>query len=150
VSNAGGDKLAPPPEAPAPQALRAPPAPAPTPPVAAAVPLPAPVATAPKPAVEKPVAAAAEKHPMATPAGRNTLVQLAAVRTEEAAKSEWQRLSHRMPDLLGQRAPAISKVDHDGTTLWRLRTGGFSDTAQANAFCEKVRAKGSGCSVAEF
>ena len=147
MSGTSADKLAPPPETPAPQDLRAPPAPAPV----AAAPVPAPLSVAAKPAAEKPAAAAVEKRSVVQPAaGRSTLVQLAAMRSEEAAKVEWQRLSHRMPDLLGQRRPAISKVDHDGTTLWRVRTGGFDDTAQASAFCEKIRAKGAGCSVAEF
>jgi hypothetical protein len=77
-------------------------------------------------------------------------VQLAAVSSEAAAKSEWQRLQQRMPDLLDSRQPAISKIDRDGHILWRVRTGGFSDSAQATVFCERVRAKGAGCSVADF
>src|SRR5262249_25009493 len=126
-------KLAPPPEAPAPQALRAPP-PQVTPAPVAAPPVPAAVAAAPKPVVvAKPVPAlapAAEKH-AATPASGNTLVQLTAVHSEDAANSEWQRLSKRLPDLLAQRKPAFSKTEHDGRTLWRVRTGGFSDVSQA-------------------
>ncbi len=77
-------------------------------------------------------------------------MQLAAVRSEDAAKSEWERLSKRMPDLLGQHHPAFSKTERDGQTLWRVRTGGFNDVAQATQFCERVRAKGAGCSVADF
>jgi SPOR domain len=148
----GDGKLAPPPETPDPQALRAPP-PAPTaqPPVAAAA-VPAPAAS---PAPAKSAAAAAkppapsDKHPAAAATG-STQVQLAAVRSEEAAKSEWQRLSKRVPDLLGQRRPAFSKTEHDGRTLWRVRAGGFADVPQATSFCEKLRAKGVGCSVADF
>lgn len=144
------DKLAPPPEAPAPQALRAPP-----PPVAAA-PTPAPiappvVAAAPlKPVAAKPVPAPDKRAAVAAPTGKDMLVQLAAVRTEADAKSEWERLTKRMPDLFGPRRPAISKTDHDGRTLWRVRTGGFADLTQAKDFCERVRAKGTGCTVAEF
>jgi hypothetical protein len=169
-------KLAPPPEAPAPQALRAPPPPpavvaAPAPvaaavpaapkPVAAAIPAPAkPVAVvipAPaKPTVEKPVATPDKRAAVAAapernaPVAKGALVQFAAVSSQEAAKTEWQRLEKRMPDLLGHRQPAISKIDHDGHILWRVRTGGFSDVAHATAFCERVRAKGAGCSVADF
>ena len=143
-------KLAPPPETPAPQALRAPP-PA-TPPVVAtpaAVAVPTPTAAAPaKPVAAKP-AAQPEKRP-AAPSAAGAQVQLAAVRSEEAAKSEWERLSKRLPELLGQHRPAFSKTEHDGRTLWRVRAGGFADVPQATTFCEKVRAKGVGCSVAEF
>jgi hypothetical protein len=147
---AGDGKLAPPPEAPAPQALRSPPPPPPV--VAAPAPTPAPAmvpAASPvpvKPAVQAKPATAQEKRPGAN----NALVQLAAVQSEDAAKSEWQRLSKRMPDLFGQRRPAFSKTEHQGHALWRVRTGGFADAAQAATFCEKVRAKGVGCSVADF
>ena len=154
--NGAVDKLAPAPETPDPQALRAPPplpvVPAPLA-VAPAAPAPASVATA-KPIQAKPIpvpdkrAAVVPDH--APPAGKDAFVQLAAVRTADAAKSEWERLSKRMPDLLGQHHPAISKVDRDGQTLWRVRTGGFTDVTQAKDFCDRVRAKGSGCSVADF
>jgi hypothetical protein len=151
-TSAAVGKLAPPPEVPAPQALRAPPpAPATAPPAAATL-APNPVPSAPaasgKAVAAKP-AGTADKHPAAAPAN-GALVQLAAVRSEDAAKSEWDRLSKRLPDLLGQRRPAFSKTEHDGHTLWRVRAGGFADPAQASTFCEKVRAKGVGCSVADF
>ncbi len=173
-------KLAPPPETPNPQAMRAPPPPAviaaPAPlapsaaPSAAARLAPEKSAVAPVKAVAMPVpdkAAATDKTAVVpdkhaatavagptpdhnTPAAKGALVQLAAVSSEEAAKVEWQRLQKRLPDLLDHRQPAISKTDRDGHVLWRLRTGGFSDVAQATVFCEHVRAKGTGCSVADF
>jgi hypothetical protein len=77
-------------------------------------------------------------------------VQLAAVGTENAAHQEWQRLAHRMPDVVGTHHPVFSKVDHDGHTLWRVRTGDFATEAEANQFCQQVRAKGGGCAVAAF
>jgi hypothetical protein len=145
-------KLAPPPEAPAPLALLAPP------PAAVATPAPAPAApatAAAKPATDKPAApaekrAAAPTPDRAAPVAKGALVQLAAVTSEEAARSEWQRLEKRMPDLFGRRQPAISKIERSGHTLWRVRTGGFSDVAQATAFCERVHAKGASCSIADF
>src|SRR5262249_7873193 len=111
-------KLAPPPEAPAPQALRAPP---PAPPAPAA----APAAVQPvvaKPARAKPVAEPEKRQAVAPQTGK-TAVQLAAVRSEDAAKAEWQRLSTRMPDLFGARKPSFNKTERDGQTLWRVRTG---------------------------
>ena len=154
----GSGKLAPPPEAPAPQALRAPPPPVPAQPLVAATPLPPAVAPAPaaaKPTVEKPAPATEQRVTAVTPernapAAKQALVQLAAVSSEEAAKLEWQRLEKRMGDLFSHHQPSFTKIERNGQTLWRLRTGGFSDVAQATAFCERVRAKGAGCAVAEF
>jgi hypothetical protein len=151
-------KLAPGSEAPAPQDIKPPPvaaaAPPPAapaamapPPVVAAAPIAPPATSAAKPPA--PAHAVAADHP-GHPAGGKTLVQLAALTSEDAAKSEWERLAKRMPDLLGKRQPAVSKIDRDGKTWYRLRTGGFSDIAQATAFCEQVRAKGNGCSIAAF
>jgi SPOR domain len=153
-NQAADGKLGPPPETPVPQALASSPPPAlpltPIAPTSAPAPAPAIATTAasPKPAAAKPTAAPEKRQP--TPAVANTLVQLAAVRSETAAKSEWERLSKRLPDLLSQHRPAFSKTEHDGHTLWRVRTGGFADTTQATAFCERVRAKGASCSVADF
>jgi cell division septation protein DedD len=93
-------------------------------------------------------APATERAAVAPP--KAALVQLAAVTSEESARSEWQRLEKRMPDLFGHRQPAFSKTERSGHTLWRVRTGGFSDVAQATAFCERVRAKGATCSIADF
>jgi hypothetical protein len=55
-----------------------------------------------------------------------------------------------MPDVVGAHHPVFSKVDHDGHTLWRVRTGDFATEAEANQFCQQVRAKGGGCAVAAF
>ena len=55
-----------------------------------------------------------------------------------------------MPDVLGSRQPTIIKVERDGKTLWRLRSAGFTDVPQARTFCDKVRAKGGSCTVADF
>ncbi|MBV9757128.1 MAG: SPOR domain-containing protein [Alphaproteobacteria bacterium] len=168
------EALAPPPETPAPAALHAPHAEAPKPPPAASAPAhpiigattpataPAPPqrpATAEAPAAGTParpptphappakLLAAAE--PATHPAGR-TEVQLAAVTSEEAAKTEWDRLARRMPELLGGHRPLVIRAEHDGHVVWRLRTGGFGDAGAAGVFCEHVRAKGGGCAIASF
>lgn len=76
-------------------------------------------------------------------------VQFAAVPTEGAADAEWQRLQRQMPKLLSSRQPVITKVERDGHTFWRLRTGGFANAAQATGFCRQVRAAGRDCSIGE-
>jgi hypothetical protein len=50
-----------------------------------------------------------------------------------------------MPALLSARQPVLIKAERNGHTLWVVRTGGFSDVAQASAFCGQVRAAGGGC-----
>ena len=81
---------------------------------------------------------------------KGTQVQLAALGSEDAARAEWAHLSKRFPDLLGGRQPSFSKTERDGKVFWRLRTGGFTDTAQATGFCERARAKGATCSIASY
>lgn len=159
-AGSAAEAMAPPPEAPAPQALRAqikarqaapeaaPPAEAPLPPPSRAVPLPVPPPPAPVAALPPPVAAAPVR-PAAPPAG-GVQVQLAAMDSEAGAVAEWQRLAKRVPDLLASRHPAVLRAERDGRTFYRLRTGGFADVAQATAFCAAVRAKGGACAIASF
>jgi hypothetical protein len=169
------EKLAPAAETPDPQGLRAPPPPAPAatarvaapdaaapalaanaPPMPAPVPAPLPRTTAPDLAAQKPVAAAAPPaKPAATPAehgavGKRPSVQVAALSSEQAARAEWEHMVKRWPDLFGGRQPAFSKIEHGGQVFWRVRTGGFDGVNQATVFCERLRAKGGGCSVADF
>jgi hypothetical protein len=143
--------IAPVPAAQAPVA-QAPVAPAP---VAPAPVSPAPVAVAPplpaKPAVVASVSSPQDARPTAAAATPGkAMVQLAALGSEAAAHTEWQLLTKKLPDLLNGHQPTYSHTEHDGHTFWRLRTSGFADVAQARTFCEHVRAKGAGCSVADF
>ncbi|HYZ64183.1 MAG TPA: SPOR domain-containing protein [Acetobacteraceae bacterium] len=139
--------------------------PAPTKPVASAAkdavaPLVKPSTQAAAPAI-KPAAPAARpqeahaattpaKQPEAHPTAHSVMVQLAAMTTESGAKEEWQRLTKRYADIFDGRTLSVSKTERDGRTFWRVRTGGFSDVAQAHAFCDKLRGKSSGCSIVEF
>jgi hypothetical protein len=111
------------------------------PPVSAAAP-------AARPAPAKPPSAVVEAHPQAS--AHQASVQFAALASEEAARNEWRNLSKRMPDLLNGRQPIYTRTERDGRTFWRVRTAGFADVAQARAFCDHVRTKGGGCSVADF
>lgn len=132
----------------APAAAPSPPAALPQLPVATAQPL----SASPAPMQATPVAAPgsdlAARPPRAASGG--PLVQLAAVETEAGATAEWQRLSHKLPDLLGERQPVVQRAESGGKAVWRLRTGGFTDVADATQFCKRARAKGIGCSLANF
>lgn len=145
-------RLAPGPEVPRPDALRA----QATPPASPApVPLPAPSATlspsaaapatpAPVRAVPQPAQQAARPAAAPAAAGR-AMVQLVAAGSEEGARSDWARLQRRAPELAG-RSPIVTKLERDGQpTLWRLRTGGFADQAAARAFCAQLREKSVNC-----
>ena len=153
--------MAPPPEVPQPQILRAQVEAARVPPVAAPAPMPpalpaalsAPAAPVAPPAPEPraaPDAAprVAQARPAAVPGG--IAVQLGALDSEAAAMTEWQRLAKKMPELFTSRQPAVLRLDRGGKTLFRLRTAGFSNTAAAATFCTQVKGKGGGCSVADF
>jgi hypothetical protein len=126
--------------------------------VAVAPTAPAPVANGPgaaSPLAPATAAAPSTLHPTgpvgAAPASPGAAqVQLAAVGSEPAAQAEWARLTKKFPDLLGTRHLAVSHVDRDGKTYWRVRTGGFADAASATAFCGQLKAKGAACSVASF
>lgn len=82
--------------------------------------------------------------------GRATEVQLAALSSKDAANREWRTLQTALPGLFGQRQPLITKVDVDGHTFWRVRTGGFANIAAATEFCASVKAKGKSCTIASF
>ena len=147
------------PATPKPANLLAPPSPAKpalAKPTAAAAPTTPATATAKSPAsaTAKPTPPAAAKPPVSAPdthaATHQAVVQLAALTSEEAAHTEWQQLTKRMPDVLTGHQPSYSRIDRDGHTFWRLRTAGFADVAGARGFCDHVRAKGGDCSIADF
>jgi len=118
-----------PPPAPAPM-----PAPAPTAPVVLA-PAPAPAAPeapAPAPAPKEPEAVAVAPAPMSpapvpTPeppmptAKQGYMVQLSALKTEDAAKTEWKRISKQNADILGALSMNIQRADLGAKGVyWRL------------------------------
>lgn len=168
ASGGSSDQLAPAPETPDPAALAkqtpppppvaapaamAPPVATPAAPMVAtappvATPVPAQPKVVPAPTLPAPEHRVAKAEP-AAPAGHQA-VQLAALTSEAAARQEWDRLAKKMPGLFNGHHPLISKFDHDGHTLWRLRTSGFATEAAAKQFCQDLHAKGAGCAVAAF
>jgi hypothetical protein len=122
------------------------------PPPAAAAPAPAPAPAAPAASASgaappPPPAAPPPAAPPPTASGR-VQVQLAAVPSEQAATSEWERLRRRMPDLLANQRLSVSRGEREGQPFFRIRTGAFPDNATARAFCDQVRQRGGSCFVA--
>jgi len=143
------------------------PAPAPAPPKAlapaanaAAEPAPPPAApSAPQaaPAAPPKAVAAPEPQPAAkpaykatAPAGQGYLVQLSAVRTEQAATDEWKRLVSKHPDVLGGLDSVILRADL-GTRgiFYRVRAGWFTSRAEAKAVCDELARRNVGCIIAK-
>lgn len=92
----------------------------------------------------------AARPPVVAPAQVKTFfVQLGTAKSEPEAQAAWDKLAKKMPDVIGQRRPLFRKATEPGPAPWRLRTGGFTDAAQAKAFCDKVKAKGGQCTMTE-
>lgn len=160
------EKLLPPPEKPIPR----PAAPPPPPPVAAAAAPPVPASTAPAAAPPSPAATqssapavpprqASEPPPhreagagAATPhvpAGEGPLrLQVAAVRTPEAARTEWARLKREFPDLLGKLSARAVRADlGDKGIFYRIQAGQFADAGAAERLCSELKRHKLGCTL---
>jgi len=98
------------------------------------------------PSLPAPVPQSAER--FAPVANGRVQVQLGALPTEGAARAEWERLQKRMPELLGNRRLTVTPFEREGQTpLYRIRSGGFADTATARAFCEEMKGRSVPCMV---
>ena len=137
-------------------------APAPSPPVAAppapqvAEPEPAQEPPAPPPAAQPtpqpapqpaPVAAAPAAPAASTGRSGDIRIQLGALRSEEAARSEWDRLSRRYPSILGDLELIIQPVEVQGRgTFYRIQ-GGFFDAEGADTACIELEGQGQPCII---
>lgn len=78
------------------------------------------------------------------PAGTR-LAQLGAFESEEIARKEWDRLSGRFGDFLGDKQRVIQKAESGGRTFYRLRAHGFGDINDARRFCSALLAEKAEC-----
>jgi hypothetical protein len=101
------------------------------------------------------VAAAAPSLPPTKPAvtqaapaqASRPVVQLTAARSPQRAEAEWRRLRLQAPTLTDGHLPAVVEAEVNGQQVWRLRTAGFADVAEASAFCTGIRAVRADCWV---
>ena len=129
--------------APTPQTQQA--APEPTAPVAAT-----PAKTEPaKPATQTAAAPSVPAAPTTNSAAGDVRIQLAAVKSEEAATTQWAKLQKAHPDLLGGLTLNVEKVDKGGATFYRIQAGPLSNKTDAKALCTKLQAQKQDCIVAK-
>ena len=107
-------------------------------------------AKAPAPSSEMKTAAATpgpEASPSNATASGSYRVQLAALRSEQAADDQWKKLQKAYPDLLGSLASTVVKVDlGDKGTFYRLQAGALSEAA-AKKLCEEMKSRKADCIV---
>ncbi|MGY0794158.1 SPOR domain-containing protein, partial [Azospirillum argentinense] len=138
------------PAAPAPKAAPPPAAkPAPAPPQAQ-TPSQTPPAAAPKPQPAPPAAAPALQ-PAPAPAkasgGGNWRVQLAAVRSEAEASTEWKRLTSRYGAALGGLSMQVAKADLGEKGIFYRIQGVGLDEERAKSVCAQLKSQNVGCVV---
>ncbi len=150
------EHLLPPPEKPMPRPAvpsAAAPSASPQPPLtsAAAGPQnPAPQAQSPQPAGKLAAKAgpadAAVAKPAVTQAAGGVRIQLASLRSEEAARQEWDRIRRANPDLLGSISATTTRADlGDRGIFYRLQTAPMAD---ADRICGELKRRNIGCIIA--
>jgi cell division septation protein DedD len=144
------EKLLPPPETPLPRPAppleaAAPPPPAPTGPLATGAVVAVPPA-APAPSAPAPVVAAPPAPPAAPSAGGGFRLQLGALRSEEAARHEWDKIRRANNDLLGNLAAAWPRADlGERGVYYRIQTAPMGDGAAAERLCAELKRRNVGC-----
>jgi cell division septation protein DedD len=138
--------VAPPPVAAPP--IAAAPAPAPAPPLAAVPPPQADIAAPPPPppVIASPATEAAATPPPVAVAGRGWRLQLGALRSEDAAAKEWEKLQAANKDLLGDLSAIWPRADlGERGTFWRLQAGPLPDQTAAERLCGELKKRNLGC-----
>ncbi|MFN3911134.1 SPOR domain-containing protein [Hyphomonas sp.] len=76
------------------------------------------------------------------------LVQIAALRSEEAAETAWKRVTNSAPELYYGATKIIQRADLGSEgVFYRLRVGAFADRSEASAFCDAIKEAGANCIV---
>ena len=99
--------------------------------------------------VAAPAAGAAEADDAEKFAAGSFRVQLASLRSEQAARDSWTQFKSKSPHLLGSLSPEITPVDlGDGRgRFYRLRAGPITGRADADKLCQALKAASQDCMV---
>ena len=78
-----------------------------------------------------------------------TRLQLGSLRSEDAARQEWQRIKRRNSDLLGSLSATPIRADlGDKGIYYRIQTGPVADPAAAERICSALKQRSVGCIIA--
>ena len=100
----------------------------------------------PKPAAVGPAKPAAT---VAAAPGGKVQLQLASLRSPEAAREDWARLKRENPDLLGKLTAVAVRTDlGDKGIYYRILAGSFGDAAAAEKLCGELKRRNLGCVLA--
>ncbi|MEO3431633.1 SPOR domain-containing protein [Inquilinus sp. CAU 1745] len=90
-------------------------------------------------------APAAEPAPVAPSSQGGVHIQMAAVRTQEAARGEWARLQGEFPDLLGGLQLRVQEADLGERGIFYRVQAGPLDEARAEQVCGGLKAQNTDC-----
>ncbi len=89
----------------------------------------------------------AETSAAPTAASGKAVVQIGAFSSTTLADKGYADVSATLPERMSGKAKHVQPLDKDGSTLYRTWLSGFASRADAQAFCEALKAKGKTCLV---
>ncbi len=72
-------------------------------------------------------------------------IQLGALDTQATANAEWQRISRRHQDILGNLTPSFQTITRDGKSMVRLQAGPAASLPAARNLCALLKGRGQDC-----
>jgi SPOR domain len=76
-------------------------------------------------------------------------LQLGSVRSQDAARQEWERIKRKNPDLLGSLSATPVRADlGDRGVFYRIQTAPVADPAAAERLCSELKQRNIGCIIA--
>lgn len=106
----------------------------------------------PPPARVEPQPASVQPKPQPQTQTANTgryLIQLGAFSTDVRARTGWQQIQDKYPNIVGDLAIDTQIATVNGRTIYRLRGAALPTRAEADRRCAALKAAGQGCLVTE-
>ena len=78
-----------------------------------------------------------------------TRLQVGSVRSEDAARQEWERIKRKNSDILGSLSATPVRADlGDKGVYYRIQTAPVADPAAAERLCSQLKQRNIGCIIA--